>query len=192
MADNTILCQTGKVTVAKYRSMIQQKRKPEVAQFIHDRFTERYITPLKGVPKEQRNGFCTMAICCLMIEALESFWRGLPHTKTKDASRGAFCSFFARSQNLKDFRGHAEEFYTHVRCGILHQAETTRGWKIRRRGILFDPTTLTINATRFHRELARCLDTYCDALEADTSDTDLWVALERKMEAICKNCQQSL
>jgi hypothetical protein len=35
MADNTILCQRGKITVAVYRSMIQQKKKPEIAQFIH-------------------------------------------------------------------------------------------------------------------------------------------------------------
>lgn len=191
MADDTILCQRGKITVAVYRSMIQQKKKPEIAQFIHDRFTERYITPLQAIPKmpkSLRNGFCTMAVCCLMIEALESFWQGLPNTKSKGASSGAFASFFDRSDNLKELRPYAGEFYTHVRCGILHQAETTGGWKIRRRGVLFHSNTLTLNAARFHDELGRCLDTYRSALEREPLDSPLWIAFKTKMKAICRNC----
>ena len=191
MAHDTILCQRGKVTVAEYRSMLKQKKKTEIAQFIHDRFTERYIVPLQAIPKmpkNLRNGFCTMAICCLMIEALESFWQGLPNTRPKGASSGAFVSFFSRSNNLKQFGALAGEFYTHVRCGILHQAETTGGWKIRRKGILFDSNTLTINASKFHEELGRCLDAYCYALEHEPLDSQLWIAFRRKMEAICANC----
>jgi hypothetical protein len=189
MADDTILCQRGKITVAVYRSMIQQKKKPEIAQFIHDRFTERYIAPLQPkMPKSLRNGFCTMAVSCLMIEALESFWQGLPNTKSKGASRGAFASFFDRSDNLKELRPYAGEFYTHVRCGILHQAETTGGWKIRRRGVLFHSNTLTLNAARFHDELGRCLDTYRSALEREPLDSPLWIAFKTKMKAICRNC----
>ncbi len=189
MTNDTVLCQKGKITVAKYRSMIQQQRKLEIVQFVRDRFTERYITPLQSIPKmprNLRNGFCTMAICCLMIESLESFWHGWPVTDGK--SRLAFCSFFDRSPNLKDFRGHAGEFYKHVRCGILHQAETTGGWKITRKGLLlFEPLTKTIDATLFHNEMVRCLDSYCSALEYEGLDSELWSALKNKMEAICKN-----
>ena len=191
MADDTILCQKGKITVAVYRAMIQQRKKPEIAQFIHDRFTERYIRPLRAIPKfpkNLRNGFCTMAICCLMIEALESFWQGLANTRPTGASSGAFASFFNRSDNLKEFRAYAGKFYTNVRCGILHQAETTGGWKIRREGILFDPHTLTINASRFHDELERCLDTYCSALRHEQLDSPLWIAFKNKMKAISRNC----
>jgi hypothetical protein len=190
MADETILCQKGMVTVAKCRAMIERQDRDALAGFIRDRFTERYITPLESIPQEPkhlRNGFCTMAICCLMIEALESFWQGLPDTNFPRGSSGAFCSFFDRSDNLKAFRGHARDFYTHVRCGILHQAETTGGWKIRRKGILFDPTTTTINATRFHRELARCLDTYHNALASEPWKSEVWAAFNKKIKAIFKN-----
>lgn len=67
MSDDAILCQIGKITVVEYRSMVQRQRKSEIVQFIRDRFTERYITPLRAIPKSPknlRNGFCTMAICC--------------------------------------------------------------------------------------------------------------------------------
>jgi hypothetical protein len=191
MADDTILCQTGNITVVRYRSMIRQRQKGVLVKFIHDRFSERYITPLRAIPKSPknlRNGFCTMAICCLMVEALESFWEGLATTRAPGASRAAFVSFFNRSDNLRPFRPYADEFYTHVRCGILHQAETTGAWKIRRDGPLFLPKTLTINATRFHDELHKCLVTYCSALERERFDGPLWTAFNNKMKAICRNC----
>src|SRR5262249_3818794 len=143
---------SSNITINRYREIEHEQKKDEISKFIHERFTERYITPLK---KEPKHGFCTMAISCLMIEALESFWQGWPNSDGK--SKAAFCYFFDRSDDLKDFRGHVQEFYKHVRCGILHQAETTGGWRIRRNGALFDPTTKTINATEFHNRLEKCL-----------------------------------
>jgi hypothetical protein len=122
-----------------------------------------------------------------MIEALESFWQGLANTRPTGASRAAFSSFFDRSHNLEEFRPYAGEFYTHVRCGILHQAESTGGWKIRRDGILFNPRTLTINASRFHDELGRCLAVYCLALQHEQFDSPLWTAFKNKMTVICRN-----
>ena len=190
MANDTVLCSKGNITVAKCRHMIQRQDKQALVEFVRNRFSERYITPLESIPSEPknlRNGFSTMAISCLMIEALESFWQGLPDTRPRGASQAAFSSFFDRSDNLKNFRGRARDFYTHVRCGILHQAETTGAWRILRGGVLFDPKTKTINATRFHRELARCLITYCDALSAEPWNAEIWRLFRKKMNAIFKN-----
>ena len=92
-----------------------------------------------------------------MIGALESFSQGVPDTT--GAGGAAFQSFFDREDGLKVFRAHAKGFYKHVRCGILHQAETTGGWKITRKGPLLDEATRTVNATRFQRELIQSLDT---------------------------------
>ena len=117
MANDTILCQKNKVTVAKYRTTLQQGRKLELAKFVYDRFNERYVNLLMAVPADKKNGFCIMAISCLMIEALESFWQGV--ADTTGASGAAFQSFFDRQAGLKAFSGHAKAFYQHVRCGIL-------------------------------------------------------------------------
>ena len=146
------------------------------------------VTPLRG-DRHLKHGFCTIAICCLMIEALESFWRGWPHSRSK--SESAFCFFFDRSSNLSIFRGYASDFYKHIRCGILHQAETTNGWRVRRNGPLFDLATKTINATKFHDEMENCLQEYTDTLKALDWDSEIWKNLRKKMKAIISHCGTS-
>ena len=47
-------------------------------------------------------------------------------------------SFFDVESAFAPFRGHVRDFYKGVRCGILHQAETTMGWRIRRDGDLVE------------------------------------------------------
>lgn len=185
MAGNTVLCRRLTVTVDDYHRMVQQKQKDEIIELILNRFDERYIAPLLAIPAKQKNGFCSMAICCLMIETLESFWRGWGDTRSN--SELAFCSFFDRSNNLKDFRGYAREFYKNVRCGILHQAETTGGWKIRRTGVLFDSATVTINATEFHKQMSLCLNDYCASLKREDWMSELWKNLRSKMKRVCNN-----
>ncbi len=182
---NTYL--SSNVTIKDYLQMEQNKDKIQIAEFIKSRFTERYITPLRGDP-EIKHGFCTMAICCLMIETLESFWRGWDNSR-KQGGDCVFCSFFDRNRNLSAFHGYALDFYKHVRCGILHQAETTNGWRIRRDGPLFDPETKTINATKFLNEMEACLNTYCSTLEQEDWNSEIWSNFLLKMKAIVSNCE---
>lgn len=174
---------SSSTTVSRYRRLEKEMNRDEIVNFIRERFTERYIDPLRS---DTKHGFCTMAISCLMIEAIESFWRGWSDSRGK--SELAFCSFFARSNQFIAFRPIAQEFYKHIRCGILHQAETTGGWRIRRTGVLFNQTDKTINATQFHNKLEKCLDEYCQALRTASWDEEVWKNLRKKMNAICKNC----
>lgn len=92
---------SSSVTIVQYRELKARKDRKEIAKFVQDRFSERYIKPLHGSSKNGKHGFCTMAIGCLMIEALESFWQGWSDTKRK--SRKAFHHFFVRcsEQNLE-------------------------------------------------------------------------------------------
>jgi hypothetical protein len=178
---------TTTVMVADFLRMLDHHLVPALSAFIDQRFTERYVTSLQDDAKK-KNGFCIMAVSCLMIESLESFWQGWPNTKGKGKSEHAFCSFFDRNANFAPFRGHAADFYKNVRCGILHQAETCRGWRIHRRGPLFDAVTKTINATAFHRQLRVSLASYRQALESSPWDSDIWVNFQKKMKAVCDNC----
>jgi len=156
----------------------------KISEAIRKRFTERYISPVADA--EGKNGFAMMAISCLMIEALESFYKGSETANVESAFR----SFFARAAPFKEFRGHEHQFYKCVRCGILHQAETTGGWKVIRTGPLFDQATLTINATKFLRKLRLVLDEFCDGLKTAEWDSAVWKNVLKKMDAICKNCQK--
>jgi hypothetical protein len=177
------------ITVEGYRQLEAAKDRDKIAGFIQQRFVERYFDPISTA--KLKNGFCTMAICCLMVEALESFWQGLPDTNRK--SKEVFKSFFERSTKFAPLDVKYNCFHKNVRCGILHQAETTGGWRITRResAPLFDSATLTINATKFHKAMRGALDEYCNALKQQCWDASIWKKCTKKMDAICANCETS-
>ncbi len=179
-------------TVADYHTAIKDKDRDKIADAIHRRFRERYLDPVSD-PKAPRHGFTMMAIACLMIEALESFRRGWPDTSQRGQGKHAFCSFFDTHSAFAPFRGHARDFWKGVRCGILHQAETTLGWRIRRDTsnlLTVTPGARIINATLFIQALGNALDAYRDALKAAPWGHDLWECLQRKMKRVCANCNR--
>lgn len=122
---------SSSVTIAQYREFERNRDRTAIADMIKQRFTERYITPLRGDAR-RKNGFSLMAISCLMIETLQSFYEGLADTQGK--SREAFERFFKENIEFTIFSPEAVSFYKGVRCGILHQGETTLGWRIQRKG----------------------------------------------------------
>ena len=170
-------------TVKDYRQAVKDQNGAVIADAIRQRFGERYLTPITGVTK---HGFTMMAAACLTIEALESFRQGWSRTDKNGRSPETFRLFFDSFDSFKPFRG--LDFYKHVRCGILHQAETTGGWKISRKGALLQPATLTINATKFVEELARALDTVCNDLKATPWSDPKWRKVRKKMDAIADHC----
>lgn len=175
------------VTVASYEKALAQipPDRNAIAEMIRNRFTERYISP---VLTHTTHGFTIMAVSCLMIEALETFRQGWKSSDRQ--SKPAFCFFFDASEPFKDFRGHAQTFYKHVRCGILHQAETTGGWRIRRdKSPLIDVNNLTINADLFLKALMQVLDDYCDMLKAADWESTEWKNARKRLEAIVENCR---
>lgn len=182
---------SSEVTIGKYRELLRKKDREEIADFIRERFTERYIDPVKEY--SSRNGFCIMAVCCLMIETLESFYRGMENSTGN--SEALFCNFFDRwsESHFSDFRGHANEFYKHIRCGILHQAETTNGWRIHRQEDepLLNYHEKIINADKFRDELEKTLNDYCRKLKDAEWDSDIWKQFQKKMKNIIKNCQST-
>lgn len=174
---------SSSTTVSQYLAMEQTKDRDGIASFIRERFHERYILPFDNNPK--KSGFIMMASACLMIEALESFLHGWSKSPN---SASAFRQFFDREDRFLTFREHAQAFYAHVRCGIMHQAETTGGWHIRRDlGTLFDSPTKTIDATVFLREMDGSLNDYCGRLGTATWESEEWKQLRKKMKAICAN-----
>ncbi len=197
---------SSSVTVRRYREMESKQDRIGLADFIQERLLERYITPLEAVPIKKKNGFLMMASACLLIETLESFYRGWPSSheslkpsqidnpckpadpkKTNSSkSEVAFCYFFHREPAFAPFRSVASDFYKCVRCGILHQGETSGGWQIRRDGMLFDGRgpNQRVNATKFLAELHLALASYGKKLwEADWNE-EIWSLFRTKMDSI--------
>ena len=165
--------------------MEKNKDAKGIAAFVRQRFCERYVKPF--ATNKQKSGFIMMASACLMIEALESFWQGW-HKSPNSAL--AFCQFFDRNGRFSSLRGFSQEFYAHIRCGIMHQGETTGGWHIRRDlSTLFDSATKTIDATRFLKEMEGSLFDYCACLDGAAWDSEQWWNLRKKMKNVCANIQ---
>jgi hypothetical protein len=160
--------------------------KTELATFVRERLKERYIDPVTALDPQGKNGFAIMALSCLLMETLESFYQGW--AKSPDSAR-AFCYFFDRHRRFDMFRGYSQEFYKNVRCGILHQGETTSGWTITRneKHQLFDPSVPRIHATKFHNRMALCVEDYSAQLAAKPIADDLWVKFFKKMDATIRS-----
>jgi hypothetical protein len=79
-------------------------------------------------------------------------------------------------------------FFKHIRCGILHQAETTGRYSVVRDGSpLFDAAERTVNANKFFASLKDCLDIYINALREESITSEVWELAAAKVECICDN-----
>ncbi|MBV6465510.1 MAG: hypothetical protein PGMFKBFP_00788 [Anaerolineales bacterium] len=186
------------ITVTNVYEFIQKGERKKISKFVYERFYRRYIVPFEKVSPDYNSGFAQMAACCLMIEAMESFRYGWNDT-SKDAKKDdgskkygneIFDDFFGRYEEFKDFEGLGREFYSSIRCGILHQAEVQNGWMIAREGVLFEESSRAINSTIFRKRVKNCLRHYCDELEVAENDSDLWKKLKDKMAFIFENCHK--
>ncbi len=70
---------SSSVTVSQYREMESSKDRAGLADFIEHRLLERYVLPVTQTC--QKNGFLMVAASCLLIETLESFYRGWESTE---------------------------------------------------------------------------------------------------------------
>ncbi|CAH2464429.1 MULTISPECIES: hypothetical protein [Bacillus cereus group] len=77
--------------------------------------------------------FSIMALNCLLVETFQQFYKGIADTKGKSAK--TFKEFLVNSPYFNGNRGNfggpfnrkwAGHFYSNVRCGILHQAQTKK------------------------------------------------------------------
>jgi hypothetical protein len=180
------------VRISTYENWRAGKKKVEIADFIYERHYQRYIKPFEFddpvYKKEYKNGFAVMANCCLLIETLESFYRGWAQSRNELN----FHKFFSRDNGFKEFATDdmPTQFYKHIRCGILHQGETTGGWAINRSSPkLLDKPKREINAVLFAERLKKSLGTYRDELKASEWDAQIWKDAREKMKSILKNCR---
>jgi hypothetical protein len=215
-ANGFILSRKPLVTEPVIRSLLSRlKQKDDTAKkpiidFIHHRLNRRYIQPLLHIQKGYKSGFLMMAASCLLIEALQSFYEGKNNTRGRGISEKSFIDFFKR--NKKFFQGFAGcfpmevvvnnkgkrietcTFYKNIRCGLLHQAETTGGYSIvRDETPLFcsDKNRKSINADKFVEKLKCCLDEYIKNLHESEISNAPWPMALKKIGHICDNCKNN-
>lgn len=169
--------------------------KLELIRFLKERYTERFFRPIlclrESPGNEQGYGFAIMALCCLLIETIECYRKGVPSSSNDDlnfmkrldlnnkaprdyelqppwaltGSKDAFRSFFAEENHQEYFPGvEGDEFYEKVRCGLLHQAQTKGTWRLARTGKFYDHAERSINRDEFAQRLEECFDDYLQQL----------------------------
>jgi hypothetical protein len=133
-----------------------------------------------------------MAAACLMIEAFQSFREGKEYT-ARGAGAGTFRKFFSDNQAFSRLTTFSDQFYSNIRCGILHQAETYGNWLIIRKKDepLFNAQKKAINADVFMRELSFSLRSYYRELSKADWNDPLWEAARFKLEKICEHCKRT-
>lgn len=168
--------------------------------YFETRLNLRYLNPIKILQEHDTTkgeGFSILAIQCSLIEFLESTAQGKnyryisrgqvlgPHEYS--SSRKFFIAFltdrvpFSNTFNKKS----ADDFYAGVRCGLLHEAQTKNGWRIKARspnGVVANIQERIVYRNNFHLALLEYINLYGVQLQADTQ---LQQAFIRKFDALC-------
>lgn len=161
---------------------------------LNSRLTERYIEPVEVLlnaekdkkPIEKKFGFTILAIDCLLIETLQSFYQGITDSRT--LSRKLFRNFLQQRISFKAFftnDADADCFFSNYRCGILHQAQTFNNSKVWTVGQLFikQGNNVIINRDLFHEAVKNEKDIYIDLLHKKT-EIKLLYNFKKKMDFI--------
>lgn len=109
-----------------------------------------------------------------------------PFDSQKFSSERTFINFFDESQHrlhFPDLSGKGQEFYKSIRCGLLHQAQTKDGWRIRTSGRCYDdsPDQKSINRYEFAQSLQNCFNSFLNELENGEWDDSLWRGVRKKI-----------
>jgi len=189
---------------------LQNENTSELVRFLSERYTERFFGPIECLKKTKGNehgfGFAIMALCSLLIETIQCYREGLPSSYNRElAALKQLPTFAAADSRFKQFPGQVtlgdpfrsfffnakiqqffpavdgEEFYTKIRCGLLHQAQTKGQWRIIRKGSFWDSVKRSINRDEFSSRLKECFDKYLQELQAKDWSEDEWKRASTKI-----------
>lgn len=99
-------------------------------KIFEDRIEGRFFSVIDVIKNRQnynQDGFAIMALECLLIETLMQFREGYDMTP-RGVNKDKYATFLMRElPEVFPNKTIAEIFYTDIRCGILHSAETKNG-----------------------------------------------------------------
>lgn len=199
------------LTIRQVNDWIRESNSKQLAEFFWHRTYGRFLKPFdfdnEVYKKQYKSGFAIMTSCCLLIETFVSFTEPV-FKKTGGKSERCFGYFFLTnpafsafanggltvdeyknlSIKMKDHnKGIPQEFYKNVRCGLLHNGETRKRWKIRRDIsclLDIDKTTniKTIDAFIFMNELKTVIKSFKkDLLNSDYETADIWQTYKNRL-----------
>lgn len=169
----------------------------KMVEIFEDRIEGRFLKPIRLIAGDkvlgEFSGFSILALDCLIIETLSQFYNGLDETKGKHDD--AFWNFFRMSPYFKEqfTEGKAIVFYSHFRCGLLHQAQTKKKSVVRIgqekmiQSVDNDVSAgLIVDRSKFHEALENEISSYKDKLRIGGEDnSSLRKNFVIKMNFVC-------
>lgn len=187
---------------------------------IKQRVNERYFDPIKAllsIRNKKGEGFSIVTIQCALIEFLSACRYGMIYKydynqKTDPnyyykASSDIFSKLLDNAEIFEDYFHNkkktqaiflSKDFYTNVRCALLHEAYTRNGWTINTTSELKDDLTNTIIFKKyqgkkkiFRTALHSALENYFNSYILELSESSikgqtLRKYLARKLDQICE------
>lgn len=90
-----------------------------------DRIEGRFLNQIHSLSNDyNQNGFAIMALECLLIETFAQFVSG--RDDNEGVSRQEYTNFLVNKFSCFTSQNVANKFYSLIRCGILHQAQTKK------------------------------------------------------------------
>ncbi|MGE5113687.1 MAG: hypothetical protein ACM3JB_22720 [Acidobacteriaceae bacterium] len=198
----------GGWSISRVRLALDCADKVSLTTFLAKRYEERFFEPIQRLRLSPGHyhgyGFAIMALCSLLVESLQCYRDGLPTTHdgeyrglasfsppaeydvpAAERKNGleAFKRFFAVPQNRNLFPDvDGEVFYRAIRNGILHQAQTKNGWRIRTgQAKLWNSVEKVLDRDKFADATASAFKKYIEELEAADWNDQIWTKARRKI-----------
>jgi hypothetical protein len=169
--------------------------------YFEARLKTRYLKPIESLQASHTlngEGFSILAIHCSMIEFLESTLQGRTYRfrRKKDPPLGQyeytesgqmFTAFLVRREPFSQVfnASLAGDFYSGVRCALLHEARTKDGWIIKAKGravVEVAAGRKLVYRNNFHDSLLNFIEWYRGAIQTDHA---LQEAFLRKFDSLC-------
>lgn len=183
--------------------------------FFVQRISTRYINLIDSIEQMKRfqgEGFAIMTLACALIEFLEATRQGKIFSllKTKEikalgrdpknyysvsGSKTMFKSFLENREPFKyefDTPEKLEDFYSSVRCGLMHEATVAGNWVINikkitgARIVTYDDTQTLLNRINFIQALNDYIQNYKKELLNSNISIELRRAFLIKFNGLCE------
>lgn len=172
-------------------------------KFFIERLQTRYLDPIKALQSSKLlkgEGFSIVTLQCSLIEFLGSTIEGMSYRYAPDNqlrqfeykdSKNLFIRFLTTIAPFKKSfpqKKLAKDFYEGVRCGLLHEARTKRGWKI----LASPPSGMAIDAKSaskvvYRNDLQLTFHEFVDWYKAELpKNKKLQEAFIRKFDSLCQ------
>lgn len=188
------------------RDILQDRHSPllweKAYDYFYQRISSRFLNPIGWIIKKGQSegeGFSAVALQCILIEFIESFYQGKIYTTSSqprfyeyNSSVRLFIDFLMNHYPFSNYfkmEKSARGFYDNIRCGLLHEASTKETSLIRVNSpdnlmieLIDDNKNMIVYRNNFLHSIKEFLSDYKIKL---FQDTQLKINFIRKFDDIC-------